>query len=358
MLEFEITIKVGSFEMQACGSNNESRMGLFGPSGCGKTTLLNCLSGLLRPDNGYISLNGKILFDSKKKFHTPPHKRSIGYVFQDNRLFPHMSIRENVEYGHRRDSSSPKLSELVEVFGLNKFLDRSPDTLSGGEKQRVALARTLAASPRLLLLDEPISSIDTDGKLRILSYLNRAYEHWRIPYIYVSHSLSEMLFLTDKTWEMMHGKILHSVPPYQLLSGTKSEIDPIMNVLEGTVEKAVDETGYSLISCDGQKWKVPGKGFISKDRVTMAIPAGDLIVSLYPPHGISARNVLNARIQGLVKNGHTLWVLTKSGPNRLVAQITEDAGRELNLTSGKSIYLIFKSHSVKTVTLTERLNYE
>ena len=358
MLEFDFKIKIGSFEMQACGSNNKSRMGLFGPSGCGKTTLLNCLSGLLRPNEGYISLNGEILFDSKKKFHIPPHKRSIGYVFQDNRLFPHMSIRENVEYGHQRNSSAPELSELVEVFGLNDFLDRSPDTLSGGEKQRVALARALAASPRLLLLDEPISSIDNDGKLRILSYLNRAYEHWQIPYIYVSHSLSEILFLTDRTWEMMHGQILHSVHPHQLLTGTKSEIDPIINILEGTVEKVVNETGYSLISCDGQKWKVPGNGFMSKDRVTMAIPAGDLIVSLYPPHGISARNVLKARIQRLLKNGHTLWVLAKSGSNRLVAQLTEDAGRELNLISGKSVYLIFKSHSVQSVNLKERLNYE
>ncbi len=161
MLEFDFKIKVGTFEMRAYGRQDKPRMGLFGPSGCGKTTLMNCLAGLLCPNEGFISLNGETLFDSKRKLNVPPQKRFIGYVFQDGRLFPHMSVRDNIEFGQHRDFPGPGLSELMEVFDLKWLLDRSPNTLSGGEYQRVGMERALAAAPRLLLLDEPLSSIDT-----------------------------------------------------------------------------------------------------------------------------------------------------------------------------------------------------
>ena len=353
MLEFDFKIKVGTFKLHAYGRQNKPRMGLFGPSGCGKTTLMNCLAGLLCPNEGFISLNGETLFDSKRNLNVPPQKRFIGYVFQDGRLFPHMSVRDNIEFGRHRDFPGPGLSELTEVFDLKWLLDRSPNTLSGGEYQRVGMARALAAAPKLLLLDEPLTSIDTVAKLRIMPYLTRAYELWKIPFIYVSHSLSEILFLTTATWEMADGRIIHAVHPRELLSRSSHNGEPILNILEGTVESVPENTGYSLISCNGQKWKVPNRDLHVKEKVSMAIQAGDMMLSINMPQGISARNVFPAKIRHLEQNGHALWAIAASGTNQLVVELTEDAGRELRLQPGKPVYLVFKSHSVTVTSIKE-----
>ena len=353
MLEFDINITIGSFELHASGRQEEPQMGLYGPSGCGKTTLLNCLAGLLPPNKGYILLNGETIFDSEKKINVPAHKRAIGYVFQDGRLFPHMSVKENIEYGRHPDHAGPDLSELTNVFDLEDLLDRSPNTLSGGESQRVALARALTAAPQLLLLDEPLASIDTALKLRIMPYLTKAYEVWQIPFIYVSHLLSELLFLTVLTWEMTRGQVIRSVHADELLSSASRDGEHILNILGGVIEDVPENTGFMLVSCDGQNWKVPNNGMHTGENVSIAIPAGDLIISLKPPEGLSARNVLPARIQHLEQNGHTLWVVAASGSNRLVVELTEDAGRELGLQPGKSVYLIFKSHSINVTAMKE-----
>ena len=349
MLEFDFKKRVGSFDLHVVGRQDDPRMGLFGPSGCGKTTLMNCLAGLLTPDEGVIKLNGETVFDSVKKINIPPQKRRIGYVFQDGRLFSHMSVRDNIEFGRQFDSSGPGFEELSEVFDIKDLLDRSPDTLSGGEYQRVGIARALAASPKLLLLDEPLSSVDIASKLNIMPYLAKAYILWQIPYIYVSHSLSEIIYLADMSWQMYHGKIIHSVHPNELLAKSSHEVDPILNIIEGTVESAPVNTGYMMVSCGDQKWKVPNKEMLAGEKVSMALQAGDMMVSINAPQGISARNVFRTEISHLEQNGHALWVVAAFGSNQLVVELTEESGRELGLKTGKQVYLVFKSHSV-TVT--------
>ena len=355
MLEFDIKIRVGNFELKASGRQTRPRMGLFGPSGSGKTTLLNCLAGLLRPVSGYIKIGERTVFDASTKRHVPPHKRSIGYVFQEGRLFPHMTVGANIEYGRTKNGRGPSPTKLYDVLDLNDLLERSPETLSGGERQRVALARALAAGPELLLLDEPLASVDGEAKLRIMPYLIRTYELWGTPFVYVTHSLTEIIYIAETTWLMSEGEIIKSVRPLDLL-GRVPEIGPLTNILVGTVEKLPVQTGYAVVSCNGSKLKVPNEGFRIGDRVTIAIPANDVMLMLGKPRGVSARNVLPATVQRLEQNGHSLWAVTETGSNEFVVELTEDAGRELELKPGTTVNLAFKSHSVSVAPVGKGVN--
>ncbi len=357
MLKFDFKVRLGSFEMHAQSSEAAPRMGLFGASGCGKTTLLNCLTGLLKPREGYISLNGNKLFDSGAKVCIPTHKRAIGYVFQKDRLFPHMTARDNIEYGRHRHSRGPSVAELTDVLGLDGLLDRSPNTMSGGQRQRVALARALAAGPQLLLLDEPLASVDEPARLAILTYLKYAYEQWKVPFVYVSHSLTEILFLSERTWQMATGRIARSLDPRDLVAGSGSSIDPILNVLNGIVIESPERAGYVLVRCGQQKLKVPGKNLRTGQTVAVALPARDLILSLSHPQGISARNTFPAAVQRLEQNGLALWVTVEARGNRFVVELTEDAGRELKLRVGMDIHVVAKAHSIAVTPITERRHH-
>ena len=358
MLEFDFTAKIGTFHLQAQGCQESPRTGLFGPSGSGKTTLLYCLVGLLQPESGVILLDGEPLFDASARIHVPPHRRSVGCVFQDGRLFPHMRVRANVEYGCPDKGRRSDLAELVKELDLEGLLDRFPDTLSAGERQRVALARALAARPRLLLLDEPLSSLDGDSKLRILPYLSRVHKRWQVPFIYVSHSLTEVLFLTEFSWEMSEGRIVRRGRPDRLLAGSAHQVDPVQNVLSGTVESVPARTGYALVACGGRRLKVPNTGLRVGDQVTLALPARDMMLSVSPPHGLSARNALVGRVQHLEQNGHALWAIAEAGANRLIVELTEEAGRDLALHVGMQVYMVFKSHSIAVSPADRRRNHQ
>ncbi len=358
MLEFDFTARTGAFQLQVQGRQETPRVGLFGPSGSGKTTLLNCLTGLLRPESGVILLDGEPLFDASARICIPPHRRSVGCVFQDGRLFPHMSVRANIEYGRPRKGRQSDMAELVRALDLEGLLDRFPNTLSAGERQRVALARALAARPRLLLLDEPLSSLDGDSRLRILPYLNRVYNRLQVPFIYVSHSLSEILFLAEFSWQMSGGRIVRRGRPHQLLAGLAHHVDPIQNLLSGTVESVPARTGYALVACGGCRLKVPNTGLRVGDQVTLALPARDLMLSVSPPQGLSARNTLVGRVQHLEQDGHALWAVAEAGANRLIVELTEEAGRDLGLHAGMQVYMVFKSHSVTVSPADRRRNHQ
>lgn len=359
MLEFDFEVHRGAFHLQVRGVQEVANMGLFGPSGCGKTTVLNCLSGLLRPKKGFICLDGKVLFDSSAKHNVRPSRREIGYVFQDGRLFPHMSVGANIEYGRHRRSEGPSIRDLSESLDLGDSLERLPDTLSAGQKQRVGLARALAAWPKLLLLDEPLASLDEESRLRILGYLKRVYKRWQIPFVYVSHSLTEILFLSDMTWQMTEGRITRSAHPRELLARSPHYVDPILNILTGTVLETPKEKGFALVRSGDQQFKVPPNSNLHPgDTVIMALPARDLIVAVTVPHGISARNVFAAKVVQMEQNGHALWLTAQAAKSQLVVELTADAGRELNLHTGMSIHLVVKSHSITVSPIGEFTHHE
>jgi molybdate transport system ATP-binding protein len=195
VLAVDVEKQLGAFKLDARFEADGKAIGFFGPSGSGKTTLVNAIAGLLTPDRGSIKLDDTVLFDSKTAINVPPHRRRIGYVFQEGRLFPHLSVRQNLDYGRRMSRRPRDVNEFERIAALldiDHLLDRRPRMLSGGERQRVAMGRALLMRPRLLLLDEPLASLDAGHKREILPYLVRLRDEAGIPLVYVSHTPAEL----------------------------------------------------------------------------------------------------------------------------------------------------------------------
>ena len=211
-----IKVKLGAFQLAVDLDLDLRCLGVFGPSGSGKTTLLELIAGLRRPRAGRIEFDGVALADPDNHIWIPVHHRRIGYVPQDLALFPHLNVRGNIEYGAPASKDSATLDALCEMLDLTPLLERRPDTLSGGERQRVAIARALAAQPRLLLLDEPLTGLDQDRKDRVLDYLRRLREQWKVPMIYVSHQPDEIVSLCDEVILLREGTIRGRGTPHDV----------------------------------------------------------------------------------------------------------------------------------------------
>src|SRR3954470_19194010 len=210
MLRVDITKQLGEFSLEAAFESQGRVTGLFGSSGAGKTSLINMIAGLLRPDRGIITIDGYVLDDTAAGVHVATHRRRIGYVFQDARLFPHLDVRQNLDYGRRmnrlaRDEAQHR--RVVDLLDIGTLLDRRPGKLSGGERQRVALGRALLAKPRLLLLDEPLGALDEARKLEILPYLERLRDEANVPMVYVSHDVAELRQLATQIVMLKQGRV-------------------------------------------------------------------------------------------------------------------------------------------------------
>jgi molybdate transport system ATP-binding protein len=224
MLRVDVAKQLGEFSLEASFTSEGRVTGLFGASGAGKTSLIGIIAGLLRPDRGVISIDGEVLDDTSARVHVPPHRRRIGYVFQDARLFPHLSVAQNLDYGRRMNrladdrAQRKRVTDLLDIGGLH---DRRPGQLSGGERQRVALGRALLSKPRLLLLDEPLGSLDEGRKVEILPYLVRLRDEASIPMVYVSHDAAEMRQLATQIVLLRNGRV-SAFGGVKVLSGTGS----------------------------------------------------------------------------------------------------------------------------------------
>lgn len=211
MLNFDLSYARGDFQLAACAEIAGGVTGIFGPSGSGKSTLLLLIAGLLKPHTGLLSIDGEVLVDRSRRIFVPAWRRHFGLVFQDGQLFPHLSVRDNLLYGHARLSPEGRLFPLdtvLQLLEIGHLLDRRPALLSGGERQRVALGRALLYSPRLLLLDEPLSSLDERLKQQILPFLKRVKDETRIPMLYVTHARAEVDFLADRVLLMDRGRLI------------------------------------------------------------------------------------------------------------------------------------------------------
>ncbi len=327
---------------------------LFGPSGAGKTTIVNAVAGLWKPKHGRVAVDGRVLFDSERRIFVPVSRRRIGYVFQDARLFPHMSVDENLRYGWRRAENPPSEGEIAHVIamlGLDHLRARGPSKLSGGERSRVALGRALLSSPSLLLLDEPLAALDAARKTEIMPYLERLRDEARIPMLYVSHSLEEVSRLADTVVRIEQGRLAAQGSVFELMTATGFGA-----VIDARVSAKRAPEGLSVLAFDGGELFVPRLRRPAGARVRVRIHAEDVMLALEEPVGISANNVLAAQVSEVRDHGGAQTdVRLECGGTKLLARITRASAARLQLRGGMGVHAIIKSVAVDPqVTMWER----
>lgn len=352
-LSVDITHPFGGFTLRVAFEAPGGITALFGRSGTGKTTVINAVAGLLQPQAGRITLSGEVLFDADARINLPLHRRRLGYVFQDGRLFPHMSVRQNLSYGLRfapKAAAGPGLDEVSDLLGIAPLLDRRPGALSGGEKQRVAIGRALLSRPRMLLMDEPLAALDSARKEEILPYLERLRDQTDIPMLYVSHSVAEVARLATCVVVLEDGQVARFGTAEQVLS------DPDMvrqfgvreagAVLPARLARHHDD-GLSELSVSGGRLFLPHMDLAPGTATRVRVLAKDVIVALGRPTGLSALNILPAKILTLRGGtGPGVIVQMQCGDDRLLARITRRSAEALSLEPGTAVHAVIKSVSV------------
>jgi molybdate transport system ATP-binding protein len=331
---------------------------LFGRSGAGKTTIVNAVAGLLRPDEGRITLGPVTLLDTARGVFVPPHRRRIGYVFQDARLFPHMTVRQNLLYGRRfaRGAAGPDLAQIADLLGIASLFDRRPGTLSGGEKQRTALGRAILAAPRLLLMDEPLAALDEARKAEILPYLERLRDDLRLPILYVSHALAEVARLADTIVLIEAGRVTCAGPAEALLSDPATA--PALGLREAGALlparlAAQEDDGLSrLETAAGPLW-LPRLAAPPGSLVKLRILAHDVMIATQRPEGLSALNILPATVSDIRQgDGPGTLVRLSVGTDHLLARITRRSASALGLAPGSEVFAVLKAVSVAQENVT------
>ncbi|NQS86701.1 molybdenum ABC transporter ATP-binding protein ModC [Pantoea allii] len=324
---------------------------IFGVSGAGKTSLINAIGGLTRPQRGRIQLNDRILFDAEQQVALPPEKRNIGYVFQDARLFPHYSVRGNLRYGLSTSMKS-QFDSLVALLGLNPLLNRFPLSLSGGEKQRVAIGRALLSAPDILLMDEPLASLDLPRKRELMPYLQTLAKQVDIPVLYVSHSLEEILQLADNVLVLDAGKVKAFGPLERVWSSSAMRpwlpASDLTSVLRVQVLEHHPNYPMSALSLGDQHIWVSRVNLPVKSPLRIRIASADVSLTLQPAQNSSIRNVLPAQVVELIEVGDQVEVKLRIGISELWARITPWARDELNIRPQQWLYAQIKSVSVTT----------
>lgn len=340
--------KVGRFRLDAAFTAPATGVtGIFGPSGCGKTTILRCIAGLTRPAEGHFALGADVWQDDTRFLR--PHERSVGYVFQEARLFAHLSVARNLEFAERRApqaSAGISRDAVVDLLGLDRFLERAPANLSGGERQRVAIARALLSQPRILLMDEPLSALDHGAKREILPYLENLAHVLSVPVLYVSHDLIEIERLADHLVLMgSEGDVLASGPLGALLADLSL---PLARLPESAVviDLTVDsyDSAYDISQCRivTERFLVPGQLGEAGRKRRIRIKASDISVVMQKPERSSILNILAARVVSVEAVGaaqmRVLLSLDADGEVRLLSSVTRKSWDQLGLKPGDAVF--------------------
>ncbi|MGC0810347.1 molybdenum ABC transporter ATP-binding protein ModC [Pantoea agglomerans] len=322
---------------------------IFGVSGAGKTSLINAISGLTQPQRGRIQLHDRLLFDAEQKIALPPEKRRIGYVFQDARLFPHYRVRGNLQYG-MAPAMKAQFDSLVSLLGLEALLTRFPLSLSGGEKQRVAIGRALLTAPDMLLLDEPLASLDLPRKRELMPYLQKLTKQVDIPMLYVSHSLEEILQLADNVLVLDAGKVKAFGPLERVWSSSAMRpwlpVSELTSVLRVQVLEQHPDYPMTALSLGDQHIWVSRVNQPVKTPLRIRIASADVSLALQPPQHSSIRNILPAQVVELLEVGDQVEVKLRIGISELWARITPWARDELGIRPDQWLYAQIKSVSV------------
>ena len=360
MLEMTVEKRLGNFTIDAnLACETSSIVAFFGRSGAGKTSLVNMLAGLLRPDRGRIVVNGVALFDSAQGIDLPPERRRLGYVFQEARLFPHMTVRGNLHYGLRRvppNERTIRPEQIIALLGLEDYLGRRPHGLSGGERQRVALGRALLANPRLLLMDEPLASLDQPRKDEVLPFIERLRDELAIPIVYVSHSMPEIMRLADTMVLISDGRI-EAVGGIDELT-SRLDLRPLTGryeagaVIQARVAGHDRIFGITDLAFTGGRLRVPHVGLPVGTRLRLRIRARDVALALEPPRQISILNAIPAVVQDIgLEEGPQVDLRLNAGGTTFWARITRRSLADLDLRPGTPVTALIKAVAVDRYSL-------
>ncbi len=322
---------------------------LFGRSGSGKTTVVNAVAGLLRPQAGRVAVGDWVLFDTDCGVWLPPHRRRLGYIFQEGRLFPHLTVRQNLNYGRwfaPRGVQRENPDRVIEMLGIGHLLDRRPAMLSGGEKQRVAIGRALLASPRLILADEPLAALDDARKAEILPYFERLRDEVSVPILYVTHSAAEVARLATSVVALQDGQVVRFGPASEVLadpSVAPAGVRAVGAVLSVRVAAHHDD-GLSELDAGGARLFLPRIAHRIGEDLRIRIPAQEVILSNKPPEGLSALNVLSGQVETIRSGEGPGAIVSVNTPAGIVlARVTRRSVAALGLQQGSSCYAVIKT---------------
>jgi len=349
-LSVDIRHRLGDFLLDARFETGVGLIALLGRSGSGKTSIINTIAGLINPDQGYVKIDDAVLVDKARDVVVPRHQRRIGYVFQEARLFPHLSVRQNLLYGRwfapRRAGN--EFDAVVDLLGIGALLERRPARLSGGEKQRVAIGRALLANPRLLLMDEPLASLDEARKAEILPYIERLRDQAHVPIIYVSHSIPEVARLASTIVLLNEGKVAAVGPTAEIMR--RLDLFPLTGraeagaLVEAAVERHDEEFGLTELRSRGGIWRLPRLEAPIGARLGLRVRARDVMVATSSPSNLSALNVLPGMVADIGSPQEAIVeVRLDCGGDVLIARLTRYSVQHLGLAPGRPVYALIKS---------------
>lgn len=358
MIHVRLRVPLSEFDLSISLDLERPVTALFGPSGVGKTTFLEAMAGLRRPEEGEIRIDDEVVYSSERGVSLPPEKRRFGLVPQDALLFPHLDVRANLLYGFR-DGGAMTLPSVARALEIGHLLDRGPSRLSGGERQRVALARALLSQPRLLLLDEPVASLDVELKERILPYVKRVRELQRIPTLFVSHDVADVLTLADEVVVLDRGSVVERGAPRTVLTrpGARESFfkERFENLLEARVMAHDPEEGLTRVETErGLSLFIPHSsslgGLVGREPsigepVLLGLLAEDVLLSKEAPTGLSARNIFRGIVRALSEQGGVAMMEVDAGDS-IYVRLSHGAVRSLGLRAGLPVHLIVKTHSI------------
>jgi molybdate transport system ATP-binding protein len=350
-LVLDIKHRLGTFVLDAQFEAGSGLVALFGRSGSGKTSIINAIAGLIRPQQGRITIDGTALVDTERGVFVPRHRRRIGYVFQEGRLFPHLTVRQNLLYGRwfapgvKREGD---LERVVDLLGIGALLERRPGRLSGGEKQRVAIGRALLADPRLLLMDEPLASLDEARKAEIMPYIERLRDQGAMPIIYVSHSIAEVARLATTVVLLSEGKVAAVGPTSEVLQ--RLDLFPLTGraeagaIIEATVERHDEIFGLTELTSRAGRWKLARIDAPTGARLRLRVRARDVLLAKSAPADLSALNVLPGVVADIAPNdGPIVEIRVDCSGEALVARLTRYSVQRLGLRPGTPVFALVKS---------------
>ena len=350
-LEIDIKHRLGAFALDVQFETGNGLIALFGRSGSGKTSVINIIAGLTTPNEGRVVVGDATLVDTRSGINVPRHNRRIGYVFQEGRLFPHLTVRQNLLYGRwfsRQGEQADDLDRVVDLLGIGSLLQRRPARLSGGEKQRVAIGRALLAGPRLLLMDEPLASLDDARKSEILPYIERLRDQSRIPIVYVSHSIAEVARLASTVVLLSEGRVAAVGPTSEIMQ--RLDLLPVTGraeagaMIEATVERHDDRFGLTELRSRAGLWRLGRLDSPEGSRLRLRVRASDVMLAMSAPGDLSALNVFPGVVADIAdRDGPIVNIRLDCGGDALIARLTRYSVERLELERGKQVFALIKS---------------